>query len=67
MQGGNTMNEGWLCPRCSKINAPFVSQCNCVPDRISVKLPDTGSYTTAVPENFTKQPDNTTHRGDIRG
>lgn len=23
------MNEGWLCPRCKKINAPWVSSCSC--------------------------------------
>lgn len=23
------MMEGWLCPRCKKVNAPWVSQCIC--------------------------------------
>jgi len=23
------MNEGWICPRCKKVNAPDVKQCNC--------------------------------------
>lgn len=23
------LQEGWLCPRCQKINAPWVSQCPC--------------------------------------
>ena len=23
------MMEGWLCPRCKRINAPWVSQCTC--------------------------------------
>lgn len=23
------MMEGWLCPRCHKVNAPWVSQCSC--------------------------------------
>ena len=23
------MKEGWLCPRCGKVNAPFVGQCSC--------------------------------------
>lgn len=23
------MNTGWLCPRCGRINAPFVCHCDC--------------------------------------
>jgi hypothetical protein len=23
------MNTGWICPRCNKVNAPHVSQCDC--------------------------------------
>lgn len=26
------MNEGWVCPRCGKINAPDVKECICRPD-----------------------------------
>lgn len=26
------MQEGWLCPRCGSINAPFISQCTCTPN-----------------------------------
>lgn len=25
------LKVGWLCPRCGKINSPFVQQCNCSP------------------------------------
>lgn len=37
------MKTGWLCPRCDKINAPNVLQCNCSsessPAQIEVPIP----------------------------
>lgn len=26
------MKEGWICPRCGKVNAPFIASCDCKPD-----------------------------------
>lgn len=23
------MKEGWVCPRCKKVNAPFIASCDC--------------------------------------
>ena len=23
------MKEGWICPRCKKVNAPFIPSCDC--------------------------------------
>ena len=23
------MKEGWICPRCGKVNAPFIGWCDC--------------------------------------
>lgn len=25
------MKEGWICPRCGKVNAPFMLSCDCKP------------------------------------
>lgn len=27
------MKEGWICPRCGKVNAPFAFQCACEADK----------------------------------
>lgn len=37
------MNEGWVCPRCGRVNAPFTPYCDC-------KL--------SVQSNFTETPFN---------
>lgn len=26
------MKEGWICPRCGKVNAPFIGACDCKPN-----------------------------------
>lgn len=28
------MKEGWICPRCGKVNAPFMPYWDCKPDEI---------------------------------
>lgn len=29
------MKEGWICPRCGKVNAPFIEQCTCKSDSLT--------------------------------
>lgn len=38
------MMEGWLCPRCKRVNAPWVSQCTCTGchETITTNTPVTG-------------------------
>ena len=33
--------EGWICPRCGKVNAPWVAQCFC--NRDTQILPNVGA------------------------
>lgn len=28
------MEEGWVCPRCGKVNAPFIASCDCKFDEV---------------------------------
>ena len=28
------MLEGWICPRCKRINAPWVDHCDCIDDSL---------------------------------
>lgn len=28
------MKEGWICPRCGKVNAPFIGWCDCKSDEV---------------------------------
>lgn len=29
----------WVCPRCKKVNAPWLAQCYCGPDPVPATLP----------------------------
>lgn len=48
------MMEGWLCPRCKKINAPWVSQCTCTEchETITPNTPVTGDPPFTWPNNL---------------
>lgn len=37
----NMVQEGWICPRCGKVNAPWVMQCSC--NRNTYVLPKVGA------------------------
>ena len=40
---------GWICPRCEKVNAPDVRQCDCKPgDKATVSESDMPTVTTTV-------------------
>ena len=34
------MKEGWICPRCGKVNAPFAFQCDCKPEEQTTNVAD---------------------------
>lgn len=64
--------QGWECPRCGKINAPWISQCNCPRNNWTISwgagnttgnpLPDIPCVTTSVTraENVPSTPTITT-------
>lgn len=39
------LQEGWLCPRCQKVNAPWVSQCSCENSLNNINGPWADSFT----------------------
>lgn len=34
------MKEGWICPRCGKVNAPFMGWCDCKPEEQATNVVD---------------------------
>ena len=46
------MMEGWLCPRCNKVNAPWVSQCACH-ETITTNTTIVGDQQLTWPNDFT--------------
>lgn len=44
----STMAQGWICPRCGKVKAPFIMECSCSP--VLPKL----TYTIGEPQTEKK-------------
>lgn len=45
------MMEGWLCPRCKRVNAPWVSQCTCN-ETITTNTPIVGDQPFTWPSDI---------------
>ena len=47
--------QGWICPRCGRVNAPWVSRCNCTRTPIKItcdsNIPDACRYCSNHPSN----------------
>lgn len=39
--------EGWVCPRCDKVNAPWVDHCDCS-NTVTVIVPDDNDNVTCT-------------------
>ncbi len=37
-RGVTSMREGWKCPRCERINAPWLSHCDCRAGKLSMPI-----------------------------
>lgn len=53
------ISQGWLCPRCGKINAPWMGQCNCSGKPMEITcgsaekgILSPGYYTTVTPASY---------------
>lgn len=33
------MNEGWVCPKCAKVLAPWIKECNCQIEALPCLIP----------------------------
>ena len=49
-RNGINHNMGWECPRCGRINAPWLPNCSC--DRNDVKVSYTKDTTTTAPNGY---------------
>lgn len=43
-------SEGWICPRCGRVNAPWLPYCSC--DNITVDINTTGTPYRIYPSSF---------------
>ena len=45
------MKEGWICPRCNRVNAPFMPYCDCYKNiSIANKASATRAWNTRTPK-----------------
>lgn len=41
------VQKGWVCPLCGRANAPWLAQCNCVPQEVKITYATESHTTTA--------------------
>ena len=62
------IEDGWHCPRCNRINAPWVRQCDCSGNSWTITCDDTTAgdewwkkYVTCTSDTFKIHPDDTVY------
>ena len=54
--------QGWECPRCGAINAPWISQCQCAKRQFTITCTDGLSQAQCDSETFKIHPDSTIYQ-----
>ena len=58
-KNNGTIWEGWICPRCGRVNAPWVASCSCGnldPPRTNVPTKNSFGYTYKCCQNCSNNP-----------
>ena len=55
-------NEGWICPRCGRVNAPWLPYCSC--DDIAVDITTTGTPYRIYPSSYSTAKTSTAKTGN---
>lgn len=62
----NSLKEGWICPRCGRVLAPWKSECRCYYESLKIKS-NTGDILNSTASNVLKTSTSYTNQTENRG